>query len=134
MKKIFLSIGLAALMLVSGTNYYIASNTSTNYSLNLDDVEANADGNSEAAVPPWLGPLAQVVGIIGGLTTVGYLIYDHYKDHSSALKNDLKTQPVTRRSDNCAGTHVYCTGSGSVCDAISFPNVVQWNDGSTTNY
>ncbi len=115
MKKIFISIGLAALMLVSGTNYYLANNTNSYSSLRLEDIEANADSNGEAGVPPWLGPAAQVVSIIAGGVAVGKVIYDYCTKPDTGHWCEVYSK-IEIKNNKKTGTIWYeCGGSGDVC-------------------
>lgn len=120
MKKIFISIGLAALMLVSGTNYYLANNTNSYSSLRLEDIEANADSNGEAGVPPWLGPAAQVVGIVAGLVAIGKTIYD-YSHSDDVVLGDVRRYFVKQDSKTKQKTYLIdCKGSGNQCNLRDF--------------
>lgn len=116
MKKIFISIGLAALMLVSGTNVYLANQTNESAQLNLLDIEYTAEGESQVIPPAVIA--AGIIKTASDLATIGafaYIVYDHFK---SDLGGWLLVYSNTNIGNDGKehGTKYYeCLASGSEC-------------------
>lgn len=118
MKRIFLAIGMAALMFVSGTNVYLANQKETVSSeLTLEDVEASGYPIVEDILKYIFGESSSSESAKVGGTIATNRVSDFYP-------NGTKRQ----------GTFIYCPSAVGVfdCDPSSFRPRTHWDDGSIT--
>jgi len=128
MKRIFLSVGMAALMLVAGTNVYLANQTNSSVTLNLLDVEHTAEGESNA-VPPWLAaavPVAEVVGAVAAVVALGYVIYDHCTSSEEGHFVLVRANEWKQNGEKHGYKEYTCLPGGTGCVVGGGPYVINY--------
>ena len=115
MKTKIISLALATLIIVAGTNVWVATNNihAKSY-LTLENIEAHAEGNNEATIPPAI-IVAGVIKTVADLAIIGTFVYSICKTETAAWVEGSSTVYVGNDGKEHGTKNWDCLAPGKEC-------------------